>query len=61
MWRYEWWSRWYRLDSVEEVFCEQGCKERRWVVFDEDTELWVRELMCIDGKIGSVLPLIIGG
>ena len=29
--------------------------------FDEVTELWVKELMSLDGKIGSVLPLIIGG
>ncbi len=24
---------------------------------DEVTELWVKELMCLDGRIGSVLPL----
>ena len=31
------------------------------MVIDEDTELWIRELMCLGGKIGGVLPLNIGG
>ena len=31
------------------------------MVSDEDTELWIMELMSLGGKIGGVLPLNIGG
>ena len=55
------WSRWYRLVIAREVLCWKGCRSVGGEFSDEVTELWVKELMCLDGRIGNVLPLIIGG